>query len=405
MTVEEICAAAVYMFRTATFASQHLEREYQADLATEKIRLTRILALLGIALNLSFVALDLWAIPSALTQVWALRALICAVFILTFFSTWHHSFQKTYPAIMLMTFGVAGLGINAMIYLAEPHEAAIDHYFGGLVIVITGAHALTYLQPRYSLSMSLGLLAAYTAIAVLAHGYEGGSNRVVLLANLFIGLSVTAIGIVAQSLRERYTRENYLLRHSLQRDVQIKDEERRHATYLADYDSLTGLANRLCFEREAGALIEQAAARGGRVAFMFIDLDGFKPVNDTHGHAVGDRALKVIARRLRDRLRGDDLCARVGGDEFVVAMTAPAGDDHAIAATARRLADSIRRPIELRGCSLALSASIGVAVFPEDGTSLQRVLTAADERMYHVKRHGRSSIAMTPACTRQERAG
>lgn len=393
------------MFRTAHFASQHLEREYQADLATEKIRLTRILALLGIALNLCFVVLDLWAIPSALSQVWALRALICSVFTLTFFSTWHHAFQKAYPAIMLLTFGVAGLGINTMIYLAEPHEAAIDHYFGGLVIVITGLHTLTYLQPRYSLSMSLGLLAVYATTAVLAQNYEDGSNQVVLLANLFVGSSVTAIGIVAQSLRERYTRENYLLRHSLQRDVQIKDEERRHATYLADHDSLTGLANRLCFEREAGALIEQAAATGQRVAFMFIDLDGFKPVNDTHGHAVGDRALKVIAQRLRDRLRGGDLCARVGGDEFVVAMTATSGDDQAIAATAQRLADGIHLPLELRGCSLELSASIGVAAFPDDGASLRHVLSAADERMYHVKRHGRGNIAMTPACTPQERAG
>ncbi|MDZ7670506.1 MAG: diguanylate cyclase [Gammaproteobacteria bacterium] len=393
------------MFWASTFTSKTLEREYQADLATEKIRLTRIVALLGIALTLSFVALDLWAIPSALTQVWTVRAVITAMFVLALLSTWHHAFQILYTSILLVTFAVAGVGINVMIYLAQHDEVAVDQYFGGLVIAITGLHALTYLKPCHSLLMSCALLLIYAAIAMLAHGYHSGPDGVILVANLFVGVSVTVIGIVAQSLRERYTRENYLLRHSLQRDVQIKDEERRRASYLADHDPLTGVANRLRFEREAGAMIQQAADSSQRVAIMFIDLDGFKPVNDSHGHAVGDRALKVIAGRLHDQLRADDICARVGGDEFVVAMAVPGGDDHAIKATAGRLGEAISTPIELRGSSLELSASIGVAVFPYDGTSLQRVLSAADERMYHVKRHGKSNIALTPACEDRQLAG
>jgi diguanylate cyclase (GGDEF)-like protein len=393
------------MLWASTFSSDSLEREYQAELCAEKIRLTRILAVLAVILNLSFVVLDLWAIPSALTEVWTLRAVIVIALTCAFLSTWLRDFQALYEPIILCVVAIMGGGILAMIYLAQPSDVAANQYFGGLLLVIIGLHTLTYAAPRSTLAMSLTLLLAYTLVAVFAHGYHSGSEGIALVANLFIGVSVTVIGFVAQNLRERYSRENYLLRHSLQHDVKIKDEEKRRASYLAEHDPLTGLANRLRFERQANGMMEFAAREGTWLAVMFIDLDGFKPVNDTHGHAVGDRILKVIAERLRARLRSEDLCARIGGDEFVVAMAVAVGDRRAISSTARRMADAIRLPVDLRGIQLQLSASIGVALFPHDGASLQRILSAADERMYHVKNNGRDAIAMTAACQEDQLAG
>lgn len=398
-------SADAIMLWASTFSSVPLEREYQAELRAEKIRLTRILAVLGITLNLSFVVLDLWAIPSALMEVWTLRALMVIALTSAYLTTWLRDFQALYDPIILCLFAIMGTGILAMIYLAQPEDVAADHYFGGLLLVIIGLHTLTYAAPRSSLAVSLMLLFAYALIAVFAQGYDSGSQGITLVANLFVGVSVTAIGIVAQNLRERYSRENYLLRHSLQHDVKIKDEEKRRASYLAEHDPLTGLANRLRFERDASAMIDSAGRAGTWVAVMFIDLDGFKPVNDTHGHAVGDRILRVIAERLLALLRSEDLCARIGGDEFVVAMATAAGDCRAISSAARRVADAISLPVDLRGSQLQLSASIGVALFPADGTNLQRILSAADERMYHVKKRGRNAIAMTAACQQDELAG
>jgi len=380
------------MLWAPTFTSPDLEREYQAQLVTEKIRLTRMVAVLGGALDLCFVALDLWAIPSALAQVWTLRAIIMAILLLAFASTWHPQFSHLYAGVMATTLLIMAAGMCGMILLARPEEAAINEYFGGLLLVVIGLHTMTYLHLWLSLGMSLLMLASYAGIVTLVHGHTSGDPGVVLVSNLFVGASAVVICMVAQASRDRYARENYLLRQSLQRDVELKEEESRRASYLAEHDPLTGLANRLRFEREGQAMIDAAAASGDHVAVMFIDLDEFKPVNDQHGHAVGDRVLRLIAERLRNRLRSDDLCARFGGDEFMVAMRVAGADHRAVSATAERLARAIELDIEVRGAAIRVSASIGVAGFPMDGGDLEALMRRADARMYEVKHRGRVAL-------------
>lgn len=386
------------MLWSTTFSTGSLEEEYQAELVPEKIRLMRMTAVLGIALNLSFVVLDVWAIPSALAEVWTLRASMIVALLVIGASTWRPLFPRRYTAVVLATFTILGAGVTGILSLAGPGEVAIEQYHGGVLLLIMGVHTLTYVAPALALAMSLVLLFTYAAICALAHGYVAGAELVILIANLFTGVSTAVIGVVAQSLRDRYSRENYLLRHSLQRDVEIKDEERQRASFLAEHDSLTGLANRMRFEREAGAMIDQAARDGSRVVVMFIDLDDFKPVNDSHGHDAGDRVLRTVAERLQARLRNHDICARLGGDEFVVAMVAARDDARAIRTSAARLTRAIQDDIDVRGARLRLTASIGIAVYPEDGADLATVVRAADERMYDIKHHGKAGIAMTPAC-------
>jgi len=211
-------------------------------------------------------------------------------------------------------------------------------------------------------------------------------------------VSITIIGITAQVLRDTYSRENYLLRHSLQRDVEIKEEEKRRASFLAEHDPLTGLANRLRFEKDASGMIDRARQTRGMVQILYLDLDGFKPVNDAHGHAVGDRVLKVVAERLRRNVRPRGVAARVGGDEFVVALPVGRDDRHAGAAAAEKIAAVIAEGIELRGAVLHLTVSIGVAGYPADGDDLEAVLRAADAQMYVVKNGGKSGVALTPGC-------
>jgi len=382
------------MLWVPTFTSPNLEREYQAQLLPEKIRLTRLVAVLAGVLDLSFVVLDFWAIPSALPAVWTLRAIILTILLLAFVSTWHPQFSRIYVGVITTSFVVMAAGMCGMILLARPGDAAIDEYFGGLLLVVIGLHTMTHVHLWLSLGLSLAMLATYTAIVTLVHGHTSGDAAVVVVSNLFVGVSAVVIGMVAQASRDRYARDNYLLRQSLQRDVELKEEESRRASYLAEHDPLTGLANRLRFEREAEALLDAAAANGDHVAVMFIDLDEFKPVNDRHGHAVGDRVLRLIAERLRNRLRGDDLCARFGGDEFVVAMRVPANDDQAVQATAARLARAIELNIDARGASICVSASIGVAGFPMDGDDLEALLRCADTRMYEVKHRGRDGVVL-----------
>ncbi|MGR7027755.1 diguanylate cyclase domain-containing protein [Geodermatophilus sp. URMC 62] len=162
---------------------------------------------------------------------------------------------------------------------------------------------------------------------------------------------------------------------------------------LACTDPLTGLPNRRRLEEQVEAAIWEARARGDALGLLFVDLDGFKEVNDRLGHAAGDELLQVVARRLRDRVRRRDLVARLGGDEFLVALPDLSPETAAAEAgrVAEELAASIRRPVSLRGTEVGVGASIGVSVCPADGDAFADLLHAADLRMYD-RKAGRRAV-------------
>ncbi|RKS68056.1 diguanylate cyclase (GGDEF)-like protein [Motilibacter peucedani] len=165
------------------------------------------------------------------------------------------------------------------------------------------------------------------------------------------------------------------------------EEQLRHE---ASFDALTGLPNRALFLRRLTAAVERAAEGGTGGAVLFIDLDGFKAVNDTLGHAAGDELLVEVARRMEEVLRGGDTAARLGGDEFAVLLDGTAGRPEAERA-AQRLQDAIGRPVQLGATSVTVSASIGVAA-PLDGSSaVEAVLRCADEAMYAAKAAGKAT--------------
>ena len=122
-----------------------------------------------------------------------------------------------------------------------------------------------------------------------------------------------------------------------------------------------------------------------RLALLFIDLDDFKQINDTHGHQAGDTVLKVVASRVRRVVRGEDRVARYGGDEFAVLLV-DAGDDLTLAAIVAKIAHAVALPINLGHCHVRVGCSIGVAVYPDDGADPHSLLIRADQRMYGAKR-------------------
>ncbi len=164
---------------------------------------------------------------------------------------------------------------------------------------------------------------------------------------------------------------------------------------LAYTDPLTGLPNRRRLEEQVETAIWDARARGDALGLLFVDLDGFKAVNDALGHAAGDELLQVVAGRLRDRVRRRDLLARLGGDEFLVALPDLRPETAAVEAArvADELAASIRRPVTLRGTEVSLGASIGVSVYPEDGIVFADLLHRADLRMYGRKATTRDAVS------------
>lgn len=161
------------------------------------------------------------------------------------------------------------------------------------------------------------------------------------------------------------------------------------ALELAFQDPLTGLNNK----RYMNTLFDQALLLATRphhvVAVFYIDLDNFKPINDTAGHRVGDEVLKTVAARLKSCTRSTDICARVGGDEFVVIATQLEHVDQATE-VAGKLLTRLTADIEVDGTGYALGASIGIALYPQHGRSLPELVQCADNAMYHVKRNGKS---------------
>jgi diguanylate cyclase (GGDEF)-like protein len=197
--------------------------------------------------------------------------------------------------------------------------------------------------------------------------------------------AILGIALVTSVLDRRLQERTAMLAASL-------DKANRELTHLALHDGLTRLPNRVLLEDRLTQAIENARRNKRRFAVMFVDLDGFKGINDAYGHQVGDRLLLQLSSNLLESLRPEDTVARLGGDEFVVLATIDVPEDAAtIADKVMRLA---RLPLEVDRAEVAVSASIGVAIYPEDGRRAQDLLANADAAMYAVKERGRNGYQL-----------
>ena len=176
-------------------------------------------------------------------------------------------------------------------------------------------------------------------------------------------------------------------------DVTLRVEEDRRTRHEADTDPLTGLANRRALERTLASALARAGARGRVAAVLMLDLNDFKKINDSHGHAAGDAALREVARRLRRCVRERDLVARLGGDEFVVLLTDVGGSSGAAQEACERVDAALSEPIALEQGEMTLRAAIGVATFPGDGADAPTLLAHADRAMYAAKHRRRVDSA------------
>ncbi len=181
--------------------------------------------------------------------------------------------------------------------------------------------------------------------------------------------------------------ENHALTSALEQRVKQRTDELQHQAF---HDPLTGLANRALFIDRAQQALARSARSGETVAVLLVDLDGFKSVNDSLGHQVGDALLGEVARRLSTALRGEDTVARLGGDEFVVLVDSVSGIEEA-RALAERLREALRPRLQLPDCDYAVTASIGVAMGSADDVDVHDLLRDADTAMYAAKSTGKDA--------------
>jgi diguanylate cyclase (GGDEF)-like protein len=175
------------------------------------------------------------------------------------------------------------------------------------------------------------------------------------------------------------------------RDVTEIALARERIASLAYSDPLTGLANRTSLGPALDQAVQRARRRRGKLAVVFVDLDGFKQINDAYGHDAGDALLVVVAVRLRAHLRSSDLVARLGGDEFLVVLEevvelAP------VETVARKLLAELEQPYPIGGAEARVSASIGISVYPDDASDAIALMKHADTAMYAAKQAGKNTF-------------
>ncbi|MDG2045580.1 MAG: diguanylate cyclase [Halioglobus sp.] len=254
-------------------------------------------------------------------------------------------------------------------------------------------------SPTYPLLIMAPAIAAIAGSIVLSAGW--GLLVVAIWVGLFIAesngapythiiapdsrgiatlLACSALAIAVVSVIIIYAEMNKALRLSLQ-STNLALE------HLSSHDQLTQLPNRRVYNERIENALQRAAERDGMVSLLFIDLNGFKKVNDTYGHGAGDKLLIATAQRIRNSLRETDLVARLGGDEFVVVVEGATSVDE-ITRLAHKLSQAIEKKLCVRQQPLTFSAGIGVATFPLDGRQKQELEEKADRAMYLAKNTG-----------------
>ena len=173
-------------------------------------------------------------------------------------------------------------------------------------------------------------------------------------------------------------------------DITDRKKAERDVQKMAYFDSLTGLPNRALLTDRLHQILAQSVREGWLVGVLFLDIDRFKWINDTLGHAAGDRLLQSVADRMQKRLRESDTVARLGGDEFVIALTA-AKHDQDISLVAQEIMKALAMPFEIGEQEIFISASIGIAIYPQDGQDVGSLLRNADTAMYVAKEAGRNN--------------
>ena len=207
---------------------------------------------------------------------------------------------------------------------------------------------------------------------------------------------IGALVVQSYSGEVRYTEQDKSLLQFVSNQIAsaiVRKQNEALLQYIAHHDPLTDLPNRELFHDRLQTALARARRNKERLAVLYIDLDGFKQVNDGHGHAVGDLLLQEVAQRIRRCLRESDTVGRIGGDEFVVLLNNITLPEHG-AVVAEKIRAVLDRPFELAGQRLHISSSIGVAAYPEHGDDNKQLIRHADEAMYAAKKNGGNRLLM-----------
>ena len=366
---------------TLRFYDEALEQAFFKATMTRTRQQGQFACLVGIVVYLLHGVVDQWFVaPDLVAQIWLTRLTALCVPVIVLLASLTPWFNRCPHLLLALVGAAAGTGLLAM-QMNLPIESA-SYYYPMMVLVTFYTYNFVGTRFIFALGVDIALLIAYNLVFGLIVEYPLQT----LIGHNFFIVSANLIGGSAGYLAERQRRLLFVREQEL-------DAERRHHLQRSLHDGLTGLPNRdLLYDRIEHA--ENEALRYGRLhCGYFLDLDGFKNVNDSFGHKVGDQVLHEIARRLHATVRASDTVARIGGDEFFV-LAEDIGDAAAAHALAHKLLKEIAEPLGFLPENAQMGASIGLCIFPYDGMTISDLIHRADEAMYRVKTSGKGSFSV-----------
>jgi diguanylate cyclase (GGDEF)-like protein len=365
--------------------------------------------------SMHFIGMLAFSLPISLAYDIALTLASLIIGILSSgFALWLVSDERVHKLNILLGAVVMGLGGCAMHYTgmaAMRMQPGIDYdpTLVGLSIVIamTASGAALGVAVRLRKETPYVRLARSGAAVVMGFAILGMHYTAMTAANfpegsfcgatldglradgldklvLVTGLSVLFITLLTSALDAR------LAARTAQLSLSLK-EANRELTQLALHDNLTGLPNRILLADRIDQAMRKVDDQGGMFALMFLDLDGFKPINDAFGHHVGDQLLRTVALRMQEHFHRHDTLARIGGDEFVLLVELK--DSAEAVSVASRQVALVGQPVIVQGHDLQVTASIGISLYPGNGLTQQELLMNADAAMYHAKSAGKNGYS------------
>ena len=363
---------------TLRFLEPQMESAFVQDSLPRLRMQSRIALFVGIFVYTLFGVLDSWFVPPDLqSTVWLVRFIvICAAFAV-FLYTFHPAFERYNYGPLVMAGIAPGTGMLVIMWLL-PNNVIIYYYTG---LVLTAFWTYNFIGTRfvYAFTADISLLLTYNIIFGLIRGLPPE----ILASHDYVLVSSNLIGGAAGYMAEQYRRTLFL------REMEL-DAERKIHLQRALHDPLTGLPNRDLLDDRITLAISLAQRDEQACVGIFIDLDNFKTINDSHGHDAGDRVLCETANRIRQVLRDTDTISRIAGDEFfVVAHGVPTRQD--AADLARKILQQLEQPfaLESSATSITLSASLGICLFPYPECKPSDIIRRADLAMYSSKRSGK----------------
>jgi diguanylate cyclase len=361
---------------TLSFNEKALEQAFLSATLEHTRKQGRTAIIVGMFVYLLCGMHDHWfAPPEFVDGVWRTRLTALGVPIFVMVLTFTPWFAKLCHLTLAAVGFAAGLGMICMLMLLPCASSA--HYYPMMVLVTFYTYNFVGTRFIYALGVDLILLIAYNVTLAIFLAYPA---HILISHNIFI-VSANLIGGSAGYLAEHARRTLFLREREL-------DEQRQHHLTRSLHDGLTGLPNRdLLCDRIAQA-ISDAQRKGSKHCGFFLDLDGFKLINDSLTHKVGDSVLREVGQQLISAVRSIDTVARIGGDEFFV-LALDIDNEEAACGLATKLLDNLAQPMPGIPSDVNLGVSIGICLFPYEGMTVNDLIHRADKAMYQVKNNGK----------------